>query len=596
LTAAGGAAGGSAPGVQIEGLEVPRRTPRLVVCAALALAAGLPALAQVAPSANDLLSPTLDRNPRMPPVFRKASAPPIITTSPAGQLQTFGYQGPIGNGSTGFNSSNARPKASKSSPPDPTAPSIDPIVPSAAKPLAASMAQISLAPVPPSNAIGDARLLQNQNRTRHGTLGAGAAAGSNSNAGASPNASVTASVLTTPPIDPAQDLPRTLVRRPIIDDKRFDPTGIAVGSFRLRPAIEVSAGYDTNPTRATTGGGASDLGIVAPELQVNSNWSRHELTANLRGSYTAYGAQPSQDRPAFDGKIDGRIDVTGKTRVDLETRLVVATDNPGSPNIQAGLVRLPVSADVGGTAGVGQRFNRFDVALKGLIDRTTYQRSAFTDGSFASNDDRNFDQYGTQLRGEYELTPGIKPFVELAADRRHHDLTLDAASFARDSDGRAGKLGSTFELSRILTGQLAFGYLERSYSDPRLPNISGATFDASLTWLATALTTIKLTASTTANEKTLAAVSGEFTHELGLEVDHAFRTWLDLTLKFTGDRDDYVGSAREDNRYLVSTALTYKLTREVQLKSEVRREWLASNTAGNNYQAYVALLGLRLQR
>jgi hypothetical protein len=558
-------------------------------------AAGLPAPAWAQVAGNDLLSPTLDGNPRTPPVFRRAGAPPLVTTSPVGQLETFGYQGPIGSGSTGFKSSNARPTASKTQPQDP---SIDPL-PSAAKPLAASTAQISLAPVPPLNAIGDARLIQNQNRTRHGAPAAdvGAAGRSSRNAGTgAANASVTTPALTTAPTDLTQDLPRTLVRRPVVDDKPFDPTGITMGSFRLRPAIEVSAGYDTNPARTTAGGGASDLGIVAPALQVNSNWSRHELTANLRGSYTAYGAQPSQDRPALDGKIDGRIEVTSKTRVDLETRAVIATDNPGSPNIQAGLVRLPVSADVGGTVGVGQRFNRFDVELKGLIDRTTYQRSAFTDGTFASNDDRNFDQYGTQLRSAYELTPGITPFIELDADRRHHDLALDAAGFARDSDGRAGKLGSSFELSRIFTGQLAFGYLERSYSDPRLPNISGATFDASLTWLATALTTVKLTASTTANETTLATVSGAFTHELGLEIDHAFRTWLDLTLKFAGDRDDYVGSAREDNRYLVSTALTYKLTREVQLKSELRDEWLASNTAGNNYRAYVALLGLRLQR
>ena len=46
----------------------------------------------------------------------------------------------------------------------------------------------------------------------------------------------------------------------------------------------------------------------------------------------------------------------------------------------------------------------------------------------------------------------------------------------------------------------------------------------------------------------------------------------------------------------VAVALAYKLTRETQLKGELRREWLTSNMAENNYQAYVALLGLRLQR
>ena len=80
-----------------------------------------------------------------------------------------------------------------------------------------------------------------------------------------------------------------------------------------------------------------------------------------------------------------------------------------------------------------------------------------------------------------------------------------------------------------------FGYLERNYTDPSLPNIRGPTLDGSLTWLASALTTF-------VNESTLAGVSGVFTHEVGIEVDHAFRTWLDATLKFIGDRDAYVVS------------------------------------------------------
>jgi hypothetical protein len=552
--------------------------------------AGPPAAAQLAdPTDFPLLAPSLDGNPRNPPVFRRAK-PEIAATSPAGPLPNFDYQGMIGAGTTGFNSSNTRLKARSNQPPGSNASAQAAPGAGAPKPQAAS--PTALAPSPSASAIGDARLQQNQNRTRHGAPVPDAVAA------AGPVATALAAAATagaTAP-DPALALPRTLIRRPVVDDKPFDPLGIDAGSFRLRPAIELTGGYDTNPARTYIGGGASNFGIVAPELQVNSNWSRHELTANLRGSYTAYGALPSQDRPAFDGKIDGRIDITRLTRIDLESRLVVATDNPGSPNIQAGLARLPVSADVGGSVGIGQRFNRFDVALKGGIDRTTYQNSVFTDGTIASNDDRNFDQYSAQLRTGYELTPGVQPFVEIDADRRHHDLPFDQSGFDRDSRGRAAKIGSTFELSRILTGQLAFGYLARNYTDPSLPDIKGPTLDASLTWVASALTTFKFTALTIVSESTLAGVSGEFTHELGIEVDHAFRTWLDGTLKFIGDRDAYVGEPRLDNRYAASFALTYKLVREMQLKGELRREWLISNQAGNNYQAYVALLGLRLQR
>jgi hypothetical protein len=544
-----------------------------------------------------LLAPTPEGDPLHPSVFRKPKpSPPTPVTTPSriGQLPTFDDQPAMGAGATGFNSSNTRPKPRGKKVPLNTALTpegavdVAPAPPPTSAPPPAVTAQTALPPVTPARAIGDARLLQNQNQTRHGAPVADATPTAATALAAAPTIAL-------PPLD-ASAVPRTLIRRPLVDDKPFDPVGIAAGSFRPRPAIEVSGGYDTNPARTTAGGGASNFGIVAPELLVNSDWSRHALTADLRGSYISYGAQPSQDRPAFNGRVDGRIDVTRDTRIDLESRLVIATDNPGSPNIQAGLARLPISADVGGSAGLGQRFNRLDVSLKGGIDRTTYQNSVFTDGTSASNDDRNFDQYSAQLRTGYELTPGTVPFIELDADRRHRDLPIDSSGYARDSDGRAVQLGLTFEFSRILTGQVALGYTARTYADQRLLDVNGPTLNGALIWVASALTTVKLAAVTTTGESTLAGVSGVFTHELGIEVDHAFRTWLEATLKFTGDRDDYVGDGRQDNRYAASAALTYKLNREWQLKGELRREWLSSNQPGNNYQAYVALLGVRLQR
>jgi len=363
----------------------------------------------------------------------------------------------------------------------------------------------------------------------------------------------------------------------------------------LRPAVETTAGYDSNPARSATGR-PSWFAVVAPELLVSSNWSRHELTANLRGSYTDYENASDLNRPSLDTRINGRIDMTPLTRLDLEGRVLVGTDNPGSPNIQAGLARLPIYTTVGGSAGLGQRFNRVEVTLKGGVDRTVYQQSTFTDGTTASNADRDYDRYFGELRASYELMPGVKPFIETGVDRRAHDLAIDRSGVRRDSDGRYVKSGTTFELERTLTGDVALGYIERRYEDPTLPTISGVTFDSSLTWLASALTVMKLTARTTVDETILIGVAGAFTREVALQIDHSFRRWLVATLKISGASVDYVGSLRQDERYATSALITYKLTREVWLKGEYRHEWRHSNVAGNDYQADVVLVGARLQR
>ncbi len=135
---------------------------------------------------------------------------------------------------------------------------------------------------------------------------------------------------------------------------------------------------------------------MAPELQVQSDWSRHSLTANIVGSYTDYtngSFMPSLNRPYLNSKIDGRIDVTRDTQIILENRVIVSTDNPGSPNLQAGLASLPIDTTVGGTLGVVQNFNRLIVSLKGTFDRVQYKNSTLTDGETSSNADRNFNQY-----------------------------------------------------------------------------------------------------------------------------------------------------------------------------------------------------------
>jgi hypothetical protein len=94
----------------------------------------------------------------------------------------------------------------------------------------------------------------------------------------------------------------------------------------------------------------------------------------------------------------------------------------------------------------------------------------------------------------------------------------------------------------------------------------------------------------------LTGVSGAFTRETTLQIDHAFRRWLVATLRFTRGVDDYVGSTRVDIRYVRSTAIAYTLTRELWLKGEYRNEWRHSNIPGNDYYAHVWLLGMRLQR
>jgi hypothetical protein len=415
---------------------------------------------------------------------------------------------------------------------------------------------------------------------------------------------------TTPGAPPVELGP---IRRPpkrgkAAEEDPYAPLGVRVGAFDLYPAVELIGGYNTNPANKPEGGAASKLYTVAPELRLQSDWSRHELKADLRGSYTGYSpdGDPTLSRPYFSGTVDGRVDVTKVTHVDLNGRVLISTDNPGNPNLQAGVAKLPVFETYGGNVGIRHQFNRFELGIKGDVERTAYQDSTLVDGTTASNEDRNFDQYTGTLRGSYELMPGVKPYVEASADSRVHDLATDVSGFQRDSKGLTGKVGSTFDLANRLTGEIAVGYTRRSYDDPRFDSLNGVIGNASLIWTATALTTVKLTASSLVGESTIPGVSGILYRAAALQIDHALRRWLIATVKlgfgvnsFESNSDASMSDPDIDRRdlvYEVGFGLTYKLNREVQLKGEYRRDWLHSNIAGNDYTADVFLLGLRLQR
>jgi len=409
----------------------------------------------------------------------------------------------------------------------------------------------------------------------------------------------------TPPVSPsfagtAEGAPPR--RRLKVDDDPFGQVGNYVGGFLVKEAVEVSGGYDTNPGRFSQPKGSAFY-RVAPELQATSDWSRHALNLDLRGSFTGYGSEfPGQtsspvnlDRPDVDGKLSGRIDVTRDTRINSALRLRVGTDNPGSPDVQVGLSKYPVYANFGGTVGIEHDFNRLQLQVNGNADRTVYQYSELTDGRSSSNDDRNFNQYGVQGRLSYDWMPGVKPFVEVEADTRVHDLQSDRNGFQRDSNGGYAKAGSSFEFSRLLTGEIAAGYSRRDYQDPRLKRLDGLLTSASLTWTATGLTTVRLEATSSIDETTLADVSGSLSRNYSVQVDHAFRRWLIGTAKFGYGTTDYEGT-RFDRRYFAEADLIYKLTRTFAIKGTVRHDWLKSSNVLANSDETVMMLGVRVQR
>ena len=344
--------------------------------------------------------------------------------------------------------------------------------------------------------------------------------------------------------------------------------------------------------------------MVEPSLKVRSNWSAHEFGLDARANYSQFDSISFLDRPMAEAKTYLRLDASRDTAFNIEGRYLLSTDYPGSPNVPVDVAKLPIFQSYGTSLGLTQRFNRFELLAKASYDRTEYQDSLLTDGTTSSNHDRDFNQYGGQLRGSYEVWPGVKPFVEMNVDTRKHDLAFDRNGNQRDSVGLTPKVGTTFDIAGKFTGEVSVGYTDRRLDDPTLLPVRGMVYDASLKWQATGLTTVTLSASSRAEESVVAGWSGALRRDVGIQVDHALRRWLIWTVRAGYGFDDYIsdpcscsgGEPRSDERLSLGSAITYKLSREVWLKGEYRYDQLRSNATGVNYAANAVLIGLKLQR
>jgi len=98
----------------------------------------------------------------------------------------------------------------------------------------------------------------------------------------------------------------------------YEPLGIRVGTFLLKPSLEVSRGYDNNPSHVV-GGPASGYTVVEPALKMQSQWSRHEFGLDLRGSYSDVDKVPSLNRPLLDTKAHSRFNVSDRKSTRLNS-------------------------------------------------------------------------------------------------------------------------------------------------------------------------------------------------------------------------------------------------------------------------------------
>ena len=295
-----------------------------------------------------------------------------------------------------------------------------------------------------------------------------------------------------------------------IDDDPFGAVGDYAGSFLIKSAVEFSGGYDTNPGRLAAAQG-KPVYVIAPEFLAVSDWERHALVADLRGSFTGYGSNLAPnadgtplsapldiDRPNFIGHIDGRLDVSRDTRLpgrggcwSRPTIPAARTCRPASPDIRSTPRSAAPSASTRISTGC-----RFPAAPPSTAP--TIPMSKLTDGT--STTQRRPQLQPVRRRRPRQLRSDAGPeAVRRGAGRqpRARRLMLDRNGYARNSTGGYVKGGSSLRILAAADRRNRRSATPRATMSTRGCNrLEGLLTSASLIWTATPLTTAKFYSDT----------------------------------------------------------------------------------------------------
>lgn len=387
-----------------------------------------------------------------------------------------------------------------------------------------------------------------------------------------------------------QNLPVTGLRPmvPTTAEDPFAPVGLRLGSFVLTSALEQSAGYSTNVSLSP--GGASGLFTdTAVSARLRSDWSLHEAEINAMAAYRRNFAGDIEEDPhlVFDGRL----------RLDIE-RDLVATINGGFE------YRREAAADADSPAELATRPQIYTTSLGGDVQKTFGRFSADLGADLrrdgyaeetAGTPGQSYTTLTGRLRGGYEISPALQPFLEASLARRLFDDEKDDTGRSRNSLIEAMRAGISLDFGDKLNGELALGYAVNVPDADELDTVGSPTIDAKLAWSPWRGTDVIFTGTTRFDPDTQ-NIAPATVYEASLGLRHRATERLDLNAAVTaGYRDSDVESDRERTLSAEGGA-TYWVNRSLALTGLLRHETVDSEAPGSDYSAESARIGLKLQR
>lgn len=375
----------------------------------------------------------------------------------------------------------------------------------------------------------------------------------------------------------------------------FDPPGIRAGTFLLRPTLDQGIEWTSNATN-TAGGGSDFVSGTTLRLDAASDWARHSASLDVSGTYrtSVTGSGFSDFRGTANAALG--LDLGNALRLDTKLGYERRPEDASSPAGIAGTVGRAPRQTLSASAGLEKAVGRLQLGLTGALSRDTYGDAALAGGGTVSQADRNQTLYSLVLRGGYDVSAALTPFVEVELGRRLYDNATDGSGYSRSASRTGARAGLALDLGDKLNGEASAGWLSEKADDGRLAAVSGLSAAGNLQWSPVRGTIVSLTGATQIEGSTIPGRSGSILYSSTLGVSRELRANLTGAATLGADWRRYIGTGDRDFTWSAEASLTWWLWRYAGIKARARHEQTTSTLAGRDSKADSIYLGVTLRR
>jgi hypothetical protein len=380
-----------------------------------------------------------------------------------------------------------------------------------------------------------------------------------------------------------------------VEDNPYEAVGIRFGTFILKPTIEQGVTATSNADSSADGEEAV-LSETALRLNAASDWATNSATIDAFGIFrkTLSGQEVDDLEGGVDAVLD--LDLADDYRARGTFTYSLAPESASSPVVVPDTVEEPYTQTIGGTLGFEKDLGKARFGITGGISNDSYGDADLVGGGTLSQKDRDSTLYTVALRGGYEISPALTPFVETEIGRNQYDQEVDSAGYQRSSDQYAVRGGLELDMGEKLTGEIAAGWIREDFDDERLNPLSTPTVEANLKWSPQRGTDVALSGSTVLEGTTTPGESGSVLYSTNLGIERQIRANLTGNALFGAAYRNYAESDGYEVILNAEASLTWWLNRYAGVVTRVEHETVTGNLDEPDVKTNSIFLGLKLQR